>query len=141
MQEECARNPKIVRLISKFPSPPNKDVGEGLNSAFNAMKQMQLKEPEIEETESSVIVTIKHERLADAETVVWEYLQCHNTISNETARLLTGITDANKMKRVFYRLRDQGRIQIVEGTKSSATLWEKTQDSVECEKEEQLSFF
>lgn len=141
LQEQCARNPKIVRLISKFPSPPNKDVGEGLNSAFNAMKQMQLKEPEIEETESSVIVTIKHERLADAETVVWEYLQCHNTISNETARLLTGITDANKMKRVFYRLRDQGRIQIVEGTKSSATLWEKTQDSVECEKEEQLSFF
>lgn len=141
LQEQCARNPKIVRLIAKFPSPPNKDVGEGLNSAFNAMKQMQLKEPKIEETESSVIVTIKHERLADAETVVWEYLQSHNTISNETARLLTGITDANKMKRVFYRLRDQGKLQIVEGTKSSATLWERAQSYVEDEKAEQLSLF
>ncbi len=141
LQEQCARNPKIVRLIAKFPSPPNKDVGEGLNSAFNAMKQMQLKEPKIEETESSVIVTIKHERLADAETVVWEYLQSHNTISNETARLLTGITDANKMKRVFYRLRDQGKIQIVDGTKSSATLWERAQSYVEGEKAEQLSLF
>lgn len=141
LQEQCARNPKIVRLIAKFPSPPNKDVGEGLNSAFNAMKQMQLKEPKIEETESSVIVTIKHERLADAETVVWEYLQSHNTISNETARLLTGITDANKMKRVFYRLRDQGKIQIVEGTKSSATLWERAQSYVEDETAEQLSLF
>lgn len=141
LQEQCARNPKIVRLIAKFPSPPNKDVGEGLNSAFNAMKQMQLKEPKIEETESSVIVTIKHERLADAETVVWEYLQSHNTISNETARLLTGITDANKMKRVFYRLRNQGKIQIVEGTKSSATLWERAQSYVEDEKAEQLSLF
>ena len=141
LQEQCARNPKIVRLIAKFPSPPNKDVGEGLNSAFNAMKQMQLKEPKIEETESSVIVTIKHERLADAETVVWEYLQSHNTISNETARLLTGITDANKMKRVFYRLRDQGKIQIVGGTKSSATLWERAQSYVEGEKAEQLSLF
>lgn len=119
----------------------NKDVGEGLNSAFNAMKQMQLKEPKIEETESSVIVTIKHERLADAETVVWEYLQSHNTISNETARLLTGITDANKMKRVFYRLRDQGKIQIVDGTKSSATLWERAQSYVEGSKAEQLSLF
>ncbi len=141
LQEQCARNPKIVRLIAKFPSPPNKDVGEGLNSAFNAMKQMQLKEPKIEETESSVIVTIKHERLADAETIVWEYLQSHNTISNETARLLTGITDANKMKRVFYRLRDQGKIQIVEGTKSSATLWERAQSYVEDETAEQLSLF
>ena len=141
LQEQCARNPKIVRLIAKFPSPPNKDVGEGLNSAFNAMKQMQLKEPKIEETESSVIVTIKHERLADAETVVWEYLQSHNTISNETARLLTGITDANKMKRVLYRLRDQGKIQIVGGTKSSATLWERAQSYVEGEKAEQLSLF
>ena len=141
LQEQCARNPKIVRLISKFPSPPNKDVGEGLNSAFSAMRQMQLKDPKIEESESSVIVTIKHERLADAETVVWEYLQSHNTISNETARLLTGITDANKMKRVFYRLRDQGKMQIVEGTKSSATLWEKTQSYVEGEKAEQFSLF
>ncbi|MDY3063249.1 MAG: ATP-binding protein [Bacteroidaceae bacterium] len=141
LQEQCARNPKIVRLIAKFPSPPNKDVGEGLNSAFNAMKQMQLKEPKIEETESNVIVTIKHERLADAETIVWEYLQSHNTISNETARLLTGITDANKMKRVFYRLRDQGKIQIVEGTKSSATLWERAQSYVEDETAEQLSLF
>ena len=102
---------------------------------------MQLKEPKIEETESSVIVTIKHERLADAETIVWEYLQSHNTISNETARLLTGITDANKMKRVFYRLRDQGKIQLVEGTKSSATLWERAQSYVEDETAEQLSLF
>lgn len=141
LQEQCARNPKIVRLIAKFPSPPNKDVGEGLNSAFNAMKQMQLKEPKIEETESSVIVTIKHERLADAETVVWEYLQTHNTINNEIARLLTGITDANKMKRVFYRLRGQGKIQIVEGTRAAATLWEKVQGYVEGEQAEQLSLF
>lgn len=125
LQEQCARNPKLVRLIAKFPSPPNKDVGEGLNSAFKAMEQMQLKQPQIKETDHSVIVIIKHERLADAETVVWDYLQSHDTINNETARSLTGITDANKMKRVFYRLRDQGKIQIVDGTKASVTCWEK----------------
>jgi ATP-dependent DNA helicase RecG len=37
LNEQYARNPKVVRLISKFPSPPNKDVGEGLNTAFAAM--------------------------------------------------------------------------------------------------------
>lgn len=26
---QSARNPKIVRLINKFPEAPNKDVGEG----------------------------------------------------------------------------------------------------------------
>ncbi len=53
---------KIVRLINKFPNPPNKDVGEGLNTAFKAMKELRLKQPEIIETETSVIVIIKHEK-------------------------------------------------------------------------------
>ena len=125
MQEQCARNAKIVRLIAKFPDPPNKDVGEGLNTAFKAMIQMQLKEPVIKTTDCSVIVIIKHERLADAETVVMEYLREHICINNETARSLTGITDANKMKRVFYRLRDQGQLEIVPGTQAAATFWRK----------------
>ena len=49
MREQSARNPKIVRLINKFPNPPNKDVGEGLNTAFEAMEKLRLKKPEIEE--------------------------------------------------------------------------------------------
>ena len=140
LQEQCARNPKIIRLIAKFPEPPNKDVGEGLNTAFRAMTQMQLKEPSIKETDSSVIVIIKHERLADAETVVWDYLNTHDCINNEKARGLTGITDANKMKRVFYRLRDQGKLEIVPGTKASATYWKKVDDTTKF-KSEQISIF
>ena len=42
LREQSARNPKIVRLINKFPDPPNKDVGEGLNTAFEAMKKLRL---------------------------------------------------------------------------------------------------
>ena len=30
LTERFSRNPKIVRIINKFPNPPNKDVGEGL---------------------------------------------------------------------------------------------------------------
>jgi ATP-dependent DNA helicase RecG len=29
-----SRNPKIVRTLSRYPDPPNKDLGEGLNTAF-----------------------------------------------------------------------------------------------------------
>jgi ATP-dependent DNA helicase RecG len=37
LSERFARNPTLVRIINKFPNPPNKDVGEGLNTAFAAV--------------------------------------------------------------------------------------------------------
>lgn len=143
LQEQHSRNPKLVRLISKFPDPPNKDVGEGLNTAFRAMQEMKLKPPIIDETDNGVIVTIRHERLADAETVVLEYLNEHDAISNSIARSLTGITDTNKMKKVFYNLKERSLLEIVPGTRGSATLWRKTVHSQERDLLEnaQLSLF
>src|SRR5205814_7648029 len=43
LDEQFARNGALVRLINKFPEPPNKDVGEGLNTAFEAMKRLRLR--------------------------------------------------------------------------------------------------
>ena len=74
LDTQSARNPKIVRLINKFPNAPNKDVGEGLNTAFDAMAKLRLKAPEIKETENSVLVIIKHEKLASPEELIVEYL-------------------------------------------------------------------
>lgn len=139
LKEQFSRNPKIIRLITKFPSPPNKDAGEGLNTAFRAMREMHLNYPIIEETDNSVIVTIKHERLADAESIVMDYMNTHDTISNKIARELTGISDANKMKRVFNRLKKRSLLEIVPGTRSSATLWRKKEDTSETF--EQLKMF
>ena len=48
LTERFARNATIVRLINKFPDPPNKDVGEGLNTAFSAMREMKLQPPQID---------------------------------------------------------------------------------------------
>jgi ATP-dependent DNA helicase RecG len=45
LTERFARNATLVRLINKFPNPPNKDVGEGLNTAFLAMREMKLQPP------------------------------------------------------------------------------------------------
>jgi ATP-dependent DNA helicase RecG len=82
LDERFARNASLVRLISKFPDPPNKDVGEGLNTAFAAMKKLQLKEPEITQGEHSVRVTIRHERLASPEKLIVDYLKSNPTINN-----------------------------------------------------------
>ena len=123
LHEQLARNGKIVRLISKFPSPPNKDVGEGLNTAFEAMDLMHLKRPIIVNGENSVKVIIRHERLADPETVVLDYLKSHSSINNSEGREITGITDTIKMKDVFIRLKEKGLLEKVPGKRGNATRW------------------
>lgn len=42
LNERFARNGAIVRLLNKFPDPPNRDVGEGLNTAFEKMHSLGL---------------------------------------------------------------------------------------------------
>jgi ATP-dependent DNA helicase RecG len=125
---QFARNPKIVRLINKFRNPPNKDVGEGLNTAFEAMGKLRLKEPIIAEGEASVVVTLRHESLASPEQMVLEYLKDHEEITNVIARDLTGIKSENTMKQVFYRLRERGLLEQnkVEGKKPA---WKKPADN------------
>ena len=123
LEEQFARNGTIVRLVNKFPNPPNKDVGEGLNTAFEAMHRLRLKHPIIQESDNSVIVTIRHEPLASPEETVLEYLQTHPEITNSIARGLTGITSENSMKNVFYRLRDRKLIEQVPGKRGPLSAW------------------
>ena len=124
LKEQFARNPRLVRLINKFPDPPNKDVGEGLNTAFEAMEKLRLKAPLIVETESSVLIILRHESLGSPEQLVMEYLASHAEISNEVARDLTGIRSENTMKDVFYRLRDAGVLEQVPGKLGRASRWQ-----------------
>jgi ATP-dependent DNA helicase RecG len=125
LDEQFARNGSIVRLINKFPEPPNKDVGEGLNTAFAAMNKLRLKPPLIMETETSVLVSIRHEPLASPEEAVMEYLESHPEIVNRVGREITGITSENSMKNVFYRMRDRGLIEPVPGRSGFASAWRK----------------
>jgi ATP-dependent DNA helicase RecG len=125
LRTQSARNPMIVRLINKFPNPPNKDVGEGLNTAFEAMKKLRLKEPEIEERESSVVVHIAHAPLASPEDTVLEYLETHDEITNSVGRDLTGIRSENTMKEVFYRLNKRKLIERVPGKRGNASAWRR----------------
>lgn len=128
LNEQFARNGALVRLVNKFPEPPNKDVGEGLNTAFRAMQKLRLKPPTIEETENSVLVKIRHEPLASPEESVMDYLQHHGTITNRIARELTGISSENSMKEVFYRLSKKTKlIERVPGKKGAAAAWRKIQ--------------
>ncbi len=123
LNEQSARNPKIVRIINKFPNPPNKDVGEGLNTAFEAMTKLRLRTPEIKEQDNSVFVIIRHEKLASPEEIVMEFMKSNDEINNSKGREITGIKSENTMKRVFWRLRDQGLLEQIPGRKGSAYAW------------------
>jgi len=104
LDERFARNPKIVRLISKFKNPPNKDVGEGLNTAFEAMRKLKLKDPFIEQRDASVWVILKHERLGTPENAIIEFLMDHDEINNAKARAICYIGSENTMKRILQKM-------------------------------------
>jgi len=116
LNERFARNATIVRLINKFPDPPNKDVGEGLNTAFSAMREMKLKPPQIEQSGGYVRVLLKHEPLASPEEIIIRYLQDNDQITNRIARELCFIGSENRMKGILQRLVKNGSIELVPGT-------------------------
>jgi len=118
LQERYARNPKIVRLLNKLPDPPNKDIGEGLDTAFRSMRDARLKPPLIEEMEGGVRVVLRHDSIASAEEQIIDYLEKNGTVRNREARELTGIESENAMKRVFERMRKN---EIIEPVDPNAT--------------------
>lgn len=125
LNERFARNGAIVRLLNKFPDPPNRDVGEGLNTAFEKMHSLGLKEPQIEERDSDVLVTIRHEALASPEQAVMKYLETHPTIRNKEARIITHIKDSDQMKRILSRMAKNGEIEGVPGARFGGMAYRK----------------
>lgn len=124
-----ARNGNIVRIINKFPNPPNKDVGEGLNTAFQAMEKLQLKKPIILQKPESVLVSIRHERLASPEDSIIEFLGTHESISNKQARSVCVIREDWRIRSIFSRMVGAGMLEKVPGSTTSNTAYRKGQNS------------
>lgn len=123
LDERFSRNPKIVRLLNKYQNPPNKDIGEGLNTAFQKMKDMRLKAPVIEIRENKVVVILPHQPLASPEEQILEYLKHHKEITNSTVREITGIRSENTVKQNFYKLKDNGMIEPVPEKRGKNSAW------------------
>lgn len=125
LDERFSRNGSVVRIVNKFPDPPNQDVGEGLNTAFAAMRKLGLKPPRIEERENSVLVVIKHEPLASPEQLILEFLEQNESIRNKQARELCSIGADYVVKRIFGQLVDRGLIEQIPGTERGSTAYRK----------------
>jgi ATP-dependent DNA helicase RecG len=125
LDERFSRNGNLVRLLNKYPSPPNKDVGEGLNTAFQSLRKIGLKEPLIENKENSVLVTIRHERLASREEIILEFLETNEAIANKRAREICFVDADYKMRRTFQKLEEKGLIEKVPGTNQATTAYRR----------------
>lgn len=90
------------------------------------MRRLKLKDPIIEERPNSVVVQIRHEKLASAEELVLDYLRTNAFIANPIARSLTGISSENAMKNVFYRLRDRNLLEQVPELRGNKAAWRLT---------------
>lgn len=104
LEERFARNQRIVRLINKYEDPPNKDVGEGLNTAFEAMRKLKFRDPTIEQLDGSVRITLRHEKLASPEEIICTFLASNSEINNSKAREITFIGSENSVKRIFNKM-------------------------------------
>lgn len=90
---------------------------KGLNTAFAAMRELDLRDPEIKDTGTSVLVIIWHEALASPESRIAEYLKVRSSINNREARALLNRPEADRsVRRLFEKLVDSGVIERVPGT-------------------------
>ncbi|MDD3021219.1 MAG: ATP-binding protein [Alphaproteobacteria bacterium] len=131
LDSRFSRNSKLVRILNKYKNPPNKDMGEGLNTAFQRMQDFKLKPPRIEENNNVVKVIIAHTPLASPEETVMSYLKKEPSIKNRQAREITGIKSENVMKGVFYSLRDSGLIEpVMSKSGNKIVAWKEASEPV-----------
>jgi ATP-dependent DNA helicase RecG len=123
-----SRNPKIVRSLNRYKNPPNKDLGEGLDTTFQKMKEWGLKEPIIVEEKNYVRVTLSHTPLAAPSEAILEFLKHNAQITNRQARDVTGIRSENLVKVEFYKLRDEDLLEMIPELKGSKSAWRLTQN-------------
>ena len=122
-----ARNSKIVRTLNRYKEAPNKDLGEGLNTTFQKMKEWGLKPPEIMEDKNYVKVILPHVPLAAPTEAILKFLASDEKITNQQARDITGIKSENLVKIEFYKLRDEGFLERVPGLKGPKSAWQLTE--------------
>jgi ATP-dependent DNA helicase RecG len=130
LRERCSRNGNLIRIINKFPNPPNKDIGEGLTTAFNAMNMLGLKPPRIEQRDHSVIVFIRHEPLASCEQIILEYLSEFEHITVSTIKRKCHFRSEHEYRKTIKGLVKRSLIERMPNTNGKNTSYRKVRLSV-----------
>jgi len=107
-----SRNPRVVRILHKLPNRINRDLGEGIDTVYNVMKEAKLTPPIFSEKDDYVVATLKHTPIASYENQIVAYLKDNRFIANKDARKITGEEDKVKIKNVFSKLIKHKKIKV-----------------------------
>lgn len=105
-----SRNPKLVRLLSKYPDAPNKDLGEGINTVVERMRQAGFVDPIFKEDGANLYVTLRREPKIDGASIITTFIDRHGSINNRQALDLLALDSAEQITSIFSKLREQGLI-------------------------------
>jgi ATP-dependent DNA helicase RecG len=125
LSQRYSRNGTLVRIINKFKNPPNKDIGEGLNTAFNAMKQSGLMYPKIKQKENSVLVIIPNEKLPDCTQVLLNLLDSHELLDTHEIKRKKIFKSVDEQRKILRKLKEDGIIEAVSGTYGAETIYRR----------------
>lgn len=102
-----SRNPKLVRLIAKYPDAPNKDLGEGINTVYERMRKAGFIDPILCEDGANLYVTLKRAPKDDPASVIVKFVDIHGYITNRQAFDILALEHPEQATSLFGRMRDQ----------------------------------
>jgi len=126
--ERFARNPLILRTLNRFQTPPNLDIGEGVDRMFRAMKEKNLYEPlffpPTMRPNSVLLVLLNFQKVEYWDTVS-KYLDENYRVTNKEARSITSITDTIKMSRQLKQWVAKGLLEKVDSKFKGGVYYKK----------------
>lgn len=125
LDNRFSRNSKLVRMLARYPSSPNRDLGEGINTAFQKMKAAGKTTPSITEDGNFVKVIINNALSGAPEEIIIAFASKFGSINNRQARDLTGIRNASKISSIFSKLRESNELVKNDSISSINTTWSR----------------
>lgn len=113
-----SRNPKLVRLLAKYPDAVNKDLGEGINTVFERMSKAGFIDPILHEDGVNLYVTLKRAPKEDPASVITRFVEKHGSITNHQALDILALEHPDQATNLFSKMRDQ-KLLIREDEKQS----------------------
>lgn len=102
-----SRNPKLVRMLARYPDAPNKDLGEGINTVYERMRQAGFIDPILDEDGVNLYVTLKRVPKDDPASVISKFVDQHGHITNRQALDLLALEHPEQATNLFGRMREQ----------------------------------
>lgn len=129
LDQRFSRNSKLVRLLSKYKAAPNKDLGEGMNTAFQRMADEGLKYPEVLEEGNYVKVILRFAPPEQNEELILSFIEKFGEINNRQAVDIMGFDKSQQATSIFSKLRQRGIIERVDNATGANTRWKKVNTS------------